>query len=53
MSTQTKEPLLDVSDAPLPTKRTLKLRRCIILQFFKFLKFNATIMSMVVKGHKG
>jgi hypothetical protein len=46
------EPIADLSKAPLPTERTLRARRNVALQFFRFLSFNSRIMRMVVKGHK-
>lgn len=47
------QPVLDVSGAPLPTDRTLAVRRNVVLQFPRFLGFNARIMRMVLKGHHG
>lgn len=41
----------DLSKAPLPTEKTLKARKNLFLQFFKFVAFSATIMRMVIKGH--
>ncbi len=46
-------PIADLSMAPLPTKKTLRARKNVFIQFFKFLAFNTMIMRMVAKGHKG
>lgn len=51
MSAPTAEPLADLSKAPLPTPKTLKLRRNIPYQFTRFVAFNTRIMRMVLKGH--
>lgn len=45
------QPVLDLSLAPLPTKKTLRARKNVFLQFFRFIGFNAMIMRMVIKGH--
>ena len=45
------DPIADLSKAPLPTGRTLKMRQSLPFQFTRFLSFNARIMRMVVKGH--
>ncbi len=44
-------PFADLVGAPYPTKKTLKRRRALVPQFFKFLGFNTSIMRMVLKGH--
>ncbi len=49
----TEGPVADLSMAPLPTKKTLRGRKNIFLQFIKFMGFNLMIMRMVAKGHKG
>jgi hypothetical protein len=46
-----REPIADLAKAPLPTARTLRMRRSLPLQFVRFLAFNGRIMRMVVKGH--
>ena len=43
-------PVADLSKAPLPTDRTLKHRRNLAVQSWKFATFNARIMRMVLKG---
>lgn len=45
------EPVADLSKSPLPTKRTLKMRRSLPFQLTRFLAFDTRIMRMVVKGH--
>lgn len=36
---------------PIPTKGTLRRRRNLVLQLFRFLRLNLMIMLIVVKGH--
>lgn len=38
-------------DAPLPTKRTLRRRKNVLIQLWRFVVNNANIMMMVIKGH--
>lgn len=45
------DPVADLSKAPLPTKKTLQLRRNLPLQFLRFVSFDLRIMRMVAKGH--
>lgn len=45
------EPVADLSQAPLPTQKTLRRRQNLPYQFTRFLSFNARILRMVVKGH--
>ena len=47
----TGDPIADLSKAPLPTAKTLKMRQSLPFQFTRFLSFNGRIMRMVVKGH--
>lgn len=44
-------PVADLSNAPLPTAATLRMRQCIPVQFVKFVGFDLRIMRMVLKGH--
>ena len=37
---------------PIPTKFTLFLRRCFIIQIFRFFVINFKIMRIVIGGHK-
>lgn len=45
------EPVADLSKAPLPTEKTLRMRRNLPLQFLRFVSFDLRIMRMVAKGH--
>ncbi len=47
------QPFLDVTQAPLPTEKTLKMRRNIPYQLTRFVAFDLRIMRMVLKGHSG
>ena len=47
------QPIVDLSKAPLPTRKTLRSRRSLLYQFTRFMAFNMRIMRMVVKGHSG
>lgn len=45
------EPIADLSRSPLPTVKTLRKRRSLTRQFWRFLAFDTRIMRMVIKGH--
>ncbi|HEY3339959.1 MAG TPA: hypothetical protein VGK18_15780 [Propionicimonas sp.] len=45
------DPIVDLSKAPMPTAKTLKMRQSLPFQFTRFLSFNSRIMRMVIKGH--
>jgi hypothetical protein len=45
------DPGADLSQAPHPTSKTLKMRQSLLFQFTRFLSFNGRIMRMVIKGH--
>jgi hypothetical protein len=45
------DPIVDLSKAPMPTGKTLKMRQNLPFQFTRFLSFNSRIMRMVIKGH--
>ena len=47
------QPIADLSRAPLPTDKTLRQRRSIPVQLMRFVVFNARILKMVARGHKG
>lgn len=51
MTAPTAEPVADLSKAPLPTPKTLKMRRNLLYQVSRFMAFNVRIMRMVLKGH--
>ena len=40
-----------IANAPLPTPRTLRLRKSIPRQIVRFFSFNARMLRMVAKGH--
>ncbi|MBP6996647.1 MAG: hypothetical protein KBB39_10965 [Phycicoccus sp.] len=44
-------PSTDLSFAPMPTAKTLRQRRSIPIQLYRFAVINARIMRMVLKGH--
>lgn len=46
-------PVADVSGAPLPTEKTLRMRRSLPYQATRFAVFNLRIMRMVRKAHHG
>jgi hypothetical protein len=45
------DPIADLSKAPLPTGKTLKMRQSLPFQLTRFVSFNGRIMRMVIKGH--
>jgi hypothetical protein len=45
------QPVVDLSAAPLPTARTLRRRRSVVVQVLRFGSFTLRIMRMVLKGH--
>lgn len=45
------QPYANLSGAPLPTPQTLRFRKNVIAQFFKFIGFDVRILRMVLKGH--
>ncbi len=45
------DPIVDLSRAPMPTGKTLRMRQNLPFQFTRFLSFNSRIMRMVIKGH--
>jgi len=51
MHQPTGDPIADLSKAPMPTAKTLKMRRSLLFQFTRFMSFNTRIMRMVIKGH--
>ena len=44
-------PTPDLRSAPLPTDRTLRMRRNLPFQAYRFAALNLRIVKMVVKGH--
>lgn len=51
MTNETFSPTPDLRSAPLPTERTLRMRRNLPYQAYRFAAFNLRIVRMVVKGH--
>ena len=51
MTHETYSPTPDLTTAPLPTNRTLRMRRNLPYQTYRFAAFNLRIIRMVVKGH--
>jgi len=39
-----------IAEAPLPTAKTLRQRRSLVFQFWRFVALNARIFFMVLKG---
>lgn len=46
-----KDPMEDINRAPLPTEKTLKMRKRILFQFFRFAALNLKMVRMIRKGH--
>lgn len=40
----------DLSGAPLPIKKTLKMRKNILFQFWRFVSLNLRMVLMIFKG---
>jgi hypothetical protein len=51
MSHETSSPTHDLRGAPLPTEKTLRMRRNLPYQTYRFAVFNLRIVRMVLKGH--
>jgi hypothetical protein len=51
MTDETFSPTPDLRRAPLPTARTLRMRRNLPYQTYRFAVFNLRIVRMVLKGH--
>ncbi len=52
MSHETFSPTLDLGAAPLPTERTLRMRRSLPVQAFRFVAFSVRLVRMVLKRHR-
>lgn len=44
-------PQESIAHAPLPTEKTLRARRSLFLQFFRFMAINVKMIKMIRKGH--
>jgi hypothetical protein len=42
-----------ISHAPLPTNRTLRFRKNLLIQLWRFIAINFKMLRMIRKGHKG
>ncbi len=40
-----------IARAPLPTAETLKQRKSLVMQFFRFCAINLKMIKMIRKGH--
>ena len=52
MSHETSIPTLDLGTAPLPTDRTLRMRRSLPVQMVRFVAFGVRLVRMVLKRHR-
>ncbi|MFN8045339.1 MAG: hypothetical protein U0Q08_04680 [Dermatophilaceae bacterium] len=48
---QAPEPVADLSRSPMPTAKTLRGRKNVLLQTYRFAVINSRMMRMVLKGH--
>ena len=42
-----------IAHAPLPTEKTLRFRKNLIIQFWRFIIINLKMLAMIRKGHNG
>jgi hypothetical protein len=40
-----------ISQAPLPTEKTIRFRKNILIQFWRFVAINFKMVNMIRKGH--
>lgn len=40
-----------IAQAPLPTEKTLKFRKNLLIQFWRFIVLNLKMIKMIRKGH--
>lgn len=40
-----------IADAPLPTRSTLRMRRNLLVQFWRFTSINLKMMRIIFSGH--
>ena len=52
MSHETFSPTLDLSTAPVPTARTLRMRQNLPYQAYRLLALGVRILRMVLKRHR-
>lgn len=41
----------EVNRAPLPTSSTLRMRKNLVFQFYRFAVINLKMVKMILKGH--
>lgn len=41
-----------IRNAPLPTKRTLRRRRNLVIQLWRFISLNSRMAYIALRGHK-
>jgi hypothetical protein len=42
-----------IAHAPLPTEKTLRFRKNLLIQFWRFIIINLKMLAMIRKGHSG
>jgi hypothetical protein len=42
-----------IAHAPLPTRKTLRFRKNLLIQSWRFIIINLKMLAMIRKGHKG
>lgn len=42
-----------IAHAPLPTEKTLRFRKNLLIQFWRFIIINLKMLAMIRKGHNG
>ncbi|KLO31548.1 hypothetical protein ABW16_01510 [Mycolicibacter heraklionensis] len=42
-----------IADAPLPTRRTLRLRQSLLVQCWRFVRINLKMVGVIARGHDG
>ena len=45
------DPMEDINRAPLPTEKTLKQRKNVLMQLIRFAAINIKMIKMIRKGH--
>ncbi len=51
MSDINNQPYADLAGAPMPTAKTVRRRKSLPFQSFRFAVFNYRILRMITKGH--
>jgi len=42
-----------IADAPLPTRRTLRMRQNLLVQCWRFVRINLKMIRVIARGHDG